>query len=160
MQLSIKSFVFLCTGVMTFISVEGNAGEQFNPGFFSPTGDTQSQVSDGWLANGCGPGESYVSGLYHIGIDFPLSYDSLVYALWDGVVVDISPNGWGDGNVGIVVKSKLENGQDFLWLVGHVQAATSPNLKAQVVKGAVISRVGHYFLEGQPADLNSPGRFE
>src|SRR5207248_3182452 len=108
----------LCAGTIIIGHSGVYAGEQFKPGFYSPTGSTTSQVADGWLENGCKTGEPYVADYYHTGADFPRSFDSPVYAIWDGVVAYISTNGWGDGNVAVIVKSKLENGQEFLWLVG------------------------------------------
>jgi murein DD-endopeptidase MepM/ murein hydrolase activator NlpD len=118
---------------------------QFDSGFYSATGNAAQTVKDGWLENGCATGEPYLQGYYHNGADFGRAY-GLVYAIWDGTVIQISTDGWGTGNVAVIVKSRLDNGQEFLWLLGHVQAGSTPNPGATVTKGTQVALIGHWSL--------------
>jgi len=138
--------VLMLSAIVVLSSGIGLAQERFPTGFYSPTGSKTLNISSGWLDSGCGPGEPYVPGKYHIAADNPLAYGSPVYAIWDGVVVPPITSGWGDGNVALIIKSKLDGGQEFLWLVGHVEASLGVGVGAQVHRGQVIATVGHYPL--------------
>lgn len=136
--------VLMLSAIVVVSSGIGLAQEQFPTGFYSPTGSKNLNISSGWLDIGCGPGEPYVPGKYHIGADNPLAYGSPVYAIWDGVVVPPITSGWGDGNVALIIKSKLTGGQEFLWLAGHVE--TSLRVGDKVERGKPFATVGHYPL--------------
>ncbi len=120
-KLIVAMAILMCTSqAWSHLAV---AEERFPTGFYSPTGSNLLQIRHGWLDSGCGPAEPYEFDFYHTGDDNALPFGSSVYAVWDGVVVAVSSNGWGEGNVGLVIKSKRYRGGEFLWLVGHVTSS-------------------------------------
>ncbi len=139
-KLIVAMAILMCTSqAWSHLAV---AEERFPTGFYSPTGSNLLQIRHGWLDSGCGPAEPYEFDFYHTGDDNALPFGSSVYAVWDGVVVAVSSNGWGEGNVGLVIKSKRYRGGEFLWLVGHVTSSLGVN--APVQGGEVIATVGHW----------------
>ena len=94
-----------------------SALEQSPTGFYYPTGNAPSAIDTGWLASDA----DYFLGKCHIGHDFIADYNDPVYPISDGEVYFISPNGWGIGNIGIVVKHILQDGNEFLAVYGHIQ---------------------------------------
>ncbi len=93
-------------------------------GFKYPTGTREPYAYAGWLAGGPGM-PSYFNGLYHIGQDIQANVGDDVYPISDGEIIYISVNGWdknkGDNNYGLVVKHRLNTGEYFLALYGHVR---------------------------------------
>lgn len=140
-----KRLLTLAAGLIFSLQAWSNAAQaqqRLATGFYSPTGTNPLHITHGWLDSGCGPGEPYEFGFYHLGADNPRPFGSSVYAIWDGVVTTINSGGWGDGNVAVVVKSKLHTGSEFLWLVGHVH--TNLHVGEPVTRGQVMATVGHW----------------
>jgi hypothetical protein len=109
--------------------------------FFYPTGKPSPYGYAGWLAGGPGY-PPYISGYYHLGQDEEANEGDRVYAIADGVVVYISTSGWGDGNVGIVLRHKLNDGTEFLALYGHVRSNVRINDKIR--GGSAFATIGPY----------------
>jgi|SRR5882724_2276741 len=79
-------------------------------GFYYPTGISNLGPYAGWLASGCDGKTEYFTGEYHLGKDIQAIKGDVVFAVADGIVVRRSPNGWGVGNVGIIIRHKLQDG--------------------------------------------------
>ena len=108
-------------------------------GFFYPTGKSGPYQYAGWLAKGC---DEYICGYYHLGQDMEANGGDNVYAIADGVVTYISHGGWGEGNLGIVLRHELDTGQEFLSLYGHVRSSVS--IGSYVTAGQPFATVGLY----------------
>lgn len=89
-------------------------------GFVYPIGRSEPYAFDGWLAGASGM-PPYEEGYYHLGQDMEANEGDRVYAIANGEIVYVSVSGWGDGNYGILVKHKLDTGEEFLALYGHVR---------------------------------------
>jgi len=63
----------------------------------------------------------YTDGYYHLGQDIEANEGDNVYAIADGEIVYVSVSGWGEGNYGLLVKHRLNTGEEFLALYGHVR---------------------------------------
>jgi PKD repeat protein len=109
-------------------------------GFFYPTGTSNLGAYAGWLASSCNGNSDYLPGSYHIGHDFQANVGDSVYVIAAGTVEYISPNGWGLGNKGILVRHQLSNGNYFLALYGHVQS--NVNIGDQLSAAQVIGTIG------------------
>ena len=57
---------------------------------------------------------------YHLGVDFKIGYGANVYAISDGVVVDVKSVYALNAGGGIVIKHRLSNGAYFTALYGHI----------------------------------------
>ena len=88
-------------------------------GFIYPTGRPEPYAYAGWLAGGPGM-PPYIEGFYHLGQDMEANEGDDVYAIADGEIVYVSVGGWGVGNYGLLVKHRLNTGEEFLALYGHV----------------------------------------
>jgi len=123
-------------------------------GFCWPTGRAASKKDNNYLDNGCGENQSYESGKIHIGADIYAKYGSPVYAIADGVVYDISFNGWDvEGadpkkNAAVLIKHTLNDGTSFIAIYGHLLKASlkvSETGENQSVKaGQIIGRIGDW----------------
>ena len=90
-------------------------------GLVYPIGRSEPYASNmpGWLAGADGTG--YHDGYYHLGQDMEAQVADSVYAIAGGEIVYVSSGGWGAGNYGVLVQHRLDNGQEFLALYGHVR---------------------------------------
>ena len=88
--------------------------------FVYPTGKAEPYTYAGWLAGGPGM-PPYQEGYYHLGQDMEADEGDNIYAIADGEIVYVSVSGWGAGNFGLLIKHKLNTGEDFLALYGHVR---------------------------------------
>lgn len=113
-------------------------------GFYYPTGTNDLDTDAGWLASNCNGGSGYNDDDYHIGHDFPGTSNednpTKVYPIADGTIVKISYNGWGTGNVGVLVRHKLHDCTEFLALYGHVK--TTVKETERVYAGVSFATVG------------------
>ena len=91
-----------------------------NTGFVYPTGKAGPYTYAGWLA-GDPEMPPYQEGYYHLGQDMEANEGDDVYAIADGEIIYVSVSGWGEGNFGLLVKHKLNTGEEFLALYGHVR---------------------------------------
>jgi hypothetical protein len=103
----------------------------------------------GWPLNVCGkwlgqssPHGCYLSGYYHIGFDMMNGAGSPVYAISRGTVVRVSLNGWGSGNVALLIRHTLEDGTEYVALYGHI--VTSLREGDRVSGGVEIGTVGYW----------------
>lgn len=70
---------------------------------------------------------SHDADRYHIGQDIPAVEGTAVYPITDGEIVYVSTNGWGTGNIALIVKHRVKNDNDngnseeFLALYGHIR---------------------------------------
>jgi len=96
----------------------------------------------------------YDEGKYHPATDIGAPEGDPVYAIADGEIVYISVNGWEENNYGIFIKHKLNTGEEFLALYGHIVpdsgdlrvAEPGPVSPAVPVKGGEnFATIGHYF---------------
>jgi len=113
--------------------------------FFYPTGTDELGDYTGWLERDAEHGGFYEKGYYHIGHDIAAAVNTNVYAIADGEVIYIDGGGsWNknptDGNIGIFIKHKLNDGTEFLALYGHVHS----NLKTgdNVTGGKSFATIG------------------
>ena len=120
--------------------------------FVYPTGKSGPYTYAGWLAGG--PGMlPYQNGYYHLGQDIEANEGDDVYAIADGKIIYVSVGGWGEGNFGLLIKHKLNTGEDFLALYGHVRP-NSEDLRrtisghvdpsVPVVAGEAFATIGPY----------------
>ena len=115
---------------------------EFPGGYLYPT-DTTS-VSAGWLlqGDGCPSPSGYVSGYFHLGVDFPRPAGSAVYAIDDGTALPHS-NDWDrEGNKGVGIVHTDADGARFVALYGHIRS----NLSAgdTVRRGQQIGTIGPF----------------
>ena len=114
---------------------------QTSTGFYWPTGNSNLAGTCGtWLGRDSNSGGCYFDGEYHIGMDILAPEGASVYPISDGVVTNKSTNGWGTGNVGIVIRHTLNDGSQFLALYGHVR--TSVNVGDTVTGGIAFATIG------------------
>ncbi|MGB0757203.1 MAG: M23 family metallopeptidase [Patescibacteria group bacterium] len=112
-------------------------------GCYYPTGSSSLGNFAGWLASGCNGGTGYFPDEYHIGHDYETALGSSVYAVADGVVLLVSTNGWGGGNVALIVKHRLEGTSEyFLSFYGHVESTLQEN--DLVYAGEAIGSIGYW----------------
>ena len=120
--------------------------------FVYPTGKVEPYAYAGWLAGGPGM-PPYQAGYYHLGQDIEAKEGDNVYAIADGEIIYVSVSGWGEGNFGILIKHRLNTGEDFVAVYGHVRP-NSANLKpavsgpvdppVPVVAGEAFATIGPY----------------
>ncbi|MBM3137448.1 MAG: M23 family metallopeptidase [Chloroflexi bacterium] len=123
-------------------------------GFCWPTGRAASTNDNNYLANGCGENQSYNSGKIHIGADIFAEFGWPVYAVADGVVYDISFDGWDlesanpKKNSAVLIKHTLNDGTSFIAIYGHLlkeSLKVSETGANQIVKaGQIIGRIGDW----------------
>jgi hypothetical protein len=76
-----------------------------------------------------GQSGNYTSGFYHNGMDVMAAYGSHVYAVADGYIDVVSPNGWtlgGTTNFGLIIRSTSPMAGEFRAVYGHIERSTSP----------------------------------
>lgn len=139
--------------VLSFITYSRStcAQGQTSGNFYYPTGSINFRISTRWLAADCDGSGEYITRdgdqKYHVGVDIvPTDRDQVVgspvYAIADGVVDFRSPNGWGKGNVGIIVKHKLSSAIEFLAVYGHI--VSSLDVGDSVIAGKPFATIGSY----------------
>ena len=123
-----------------FFPSQAKAIEQTQIGFYYPIGTNQLGNLVGFLST---PPE-YFTGLYHLGKDIKAQEGVSVYAIADGELVRISrdESGWGSGNVGLIIRHRLEDGSSFFAVYGHLRTNLSEGVA--VSAGQVIGAIGHY----------------
>lgn len=124
------------------LSNPGVTGTRTSTGFFYPTGTTDfGDNCGGWMGrsypNGC-----YTSGYYHIGVDMQRGLDQPVYAISAGTVDRVSLNGWGTGNVALLIKHTRSDGAQFVALYGHIK--TQLQVGDRVSGGVEIGTIGSW----------------
>lgn len=120
-------------------------GNRTSTGFFYPTGTSDFGQSCGrWMERdefsipkGC-----YFQGYYHIGQDMMKGYGLPVFAISRGTVEEVSLNGWGSGNVGLLIRHTRSDGVQFLALYGHI--ITSLQKGDRVSGGVEIGTIGSW----------------
>jgi len=133
--------------LLSIISFSASAREYASTGFFYPMKDESPNFSScgRWLErhspNGCYNFlDSSGNKLYHTGSDMMASVGTPVYAIADGVVKIKSLNGWGSGNVALIVEHKTMNGIAFRVIYGHI--TTDKNAGNSVKAGDRIGAIG------------------
>lgn len=136
--------VFFLLSLITFAA---SAREYASTGFFYPMKDESPEFSTcgRWLErhspNGCYNFlDSSGNKLYHTGSDMMADVGTSVYAIADGVVKIRSVNGWGIGNVALIIEHKTMTGVVFRVIYGHI--TTSKNVGNTVKAGAQIGAIG------------------
>jgi hypothetical protein len=152
---------------LLFTGTATAAPEQTATGFIYPTGVKEPYSWGQWLAGA--PGKAYYpfACCYHIGQDIMAAEGASVFPIADGefiyVSIGIVNNGWNsvpeDGNYGLFVKHKLNTGEEFVALYGHVRpnsadlkytlsGTVNPPIKVdppvKVYVGVGFATVGHY----------------
>lgn len=107
--------------------------------------EDEDDVHGDRLWNACGP-RDYLADKRHTGTDIRARPGTEVFAVADGELHEISQNGWGDGNVGIILRHTEETG-DFLAVYGHVSEASLrvQDIGQPVEAGQPIAEVGSFF---------------
>lgn len=137
----------LALAAMGFLLIVPTAVNAQHPmGWQWPTGsDFHSQISScgSWLGRDSANGGCYISGYYHIGIDILVPRDTGVFAIANGTVTHVSSNGWGTGNVGLVIRHRVEDGSEFMAVYGHVYNRLK-NVGDSVSAGERVASIGPY----------------
>jgi len=118
---------------------------QTDTGFYWPTGKTPEIIS-AWKAQKCNPDwplYGYATKHVHSGTDIYADYSDSVYAIADGIVKWVSQNDWGAGNVALIIHHKLDSGEVFTAVYGHI--VTTYKEGDRVKAGQIIGTVGHWF---------------
>jgi hypothetical protein len=136
------------------LDLEPGQFQRTETGFVYPTGrGDYADNMPGWLAGGPDIQQSYRIDYYHLGADMDSPRNAPVYAIADGEIVYVSTVGWGAGNYGLFVRHRLENGQEFLALYGHVRPTDSSlQLGNTAAVHPVPVRAGEVFATLGPAD--------
>jgi hypothetical protein len=125
------------------IGVDEFNSKQTSTGFYYPTGTSFFNNTCGtWLGRDPANGGCYFDGYYHIGFDIMADENSPVFPIADGIITHKSVNGWGTGNVGIVIKHKLSGGSEFSALYGHI--TTNLDVGDEVTGGVEFANIGYY----------------
>lgn len=142
---SLKCFVFIVSLFLAGVGISF-ASPVTPTGFYYPIGDNNLRVSEcgRWLSlpypNGCYPS----SGVYHIGVDIMADKGTSVRAIADGVVIDRIVNGWGDGNIALLVMHESIEKGDVPFLYGHVQSEGAKGIGSHVRAGEEIGKIGYW----------------
>ncbi|MCI5145783.1 MAG: M23 family metallopeptidase [Candidatus Electrothrix sp. AR3] len=84
-------------------------------------------------------------GDLHLGVDMFGALGQRVRAVTGGRVYAISKNGWGRGNVAMLIKHQLDDGRWFIALYGHMKKSSVVKKKgAKVSAGETIGRLGKF----------------
>lgn len=118
----------------TVPSMPRSGPEKTATGFYWPTGTRPDDQLYSWQGDGCSwsGNDSYFDDEYHIGTDIEAAEKDPVYAIADGKVLNVSPDGWGDRNIALVIEHSLIDGSSFIAVYGHIR---SPLVKDDTVKG-------------------------
>lgn len=125
-----------------FDSSSSNCTEKTATGFVWPTGTSVIGNYAQWLADACAwsGNDTYYTDEYHIGWDFRGDLGDAVYAISDGDVRHISLNGWGTGNVGLLVEHASADGEPFVAIYGHLRTTLLEG--DHVSAGQIIGTIG------------------
>ena len=107
--------------------------ETFRYSINAPTG--------GWLAPRKG-------GASHLGVDMFAPVGQSVRAIADGVVYEISNGGWGAGNVALMIRHRLADGQSFVALYGHIRNSQGLRVGQRVKACQTVGTIGPYRYAG------------
>ncbi len=134
---------FLSVLLTCYFSSIAFALEKTPTGFYYPMNSFTYSNSGYWL----GPGLGTAGPHGHIGVDMLASENTPVYAIADGFVENISKNGWGEGNVAVLVRHHISDGRFFIALYGHLSEKYGVVSKGtKVIAGkTVIGKLGPYF---------------
>jgi len=116
--------LFVFFSILRPLDAEAQSREITSTCFYWPTGTRNYSAGgfSGWLADRCewSGNMDYDEGKYHPATDIGAPEGDPVYAIADGEIVYISVNGWEENNYGIFIKHKLNTGEEFLALYGHI----------------------------------------
>ena len=133
--------------VILFVSTI-EAGQLASSGFYYPLKDDSPNFAPcgRWLErpspNGC---YNVGSPVYHIGSDMLASVGTSVYAISDGIVRWESSNGWGTGNIALIIEHRTSDGRIFRALYGHVKASNAKDDGDTVRAGEKVGEIGSYY---------------
>jgi hypothetical protein len=71
-----------------------------------------------------------------------------VRAIADGVVYEISNGGWGAGNVALMIRHRLADGQSFVALYGHIRNSQGLRVGQRVKACQTVGTIGPYRYAG------------
>ena len=143
-----KLRVIVMSLLLFLFSVIAQALEYSSSGFYWPLKDDTPNFSScgRWLErgspNGCYPQDSGPK-VYHIGSDMSTALNSSVYAISDGEV-KMHLSGWGDGNVGVLVRHKTTDGKSFRVIYGHIRSNSAAGVGSTVRGGDKIGEIGYW----------------
>lgn len=147
---------------LTVVAKTGGSSSNSSSGrFHYPIGNASTPtITAHYLEQGCSGSTDYLPGEYHLGVDYRGSVGTPVIAISDGMVRRRSDNGWGSGNVGIVIEHELSNGMKFLALYAHITSGL--NGGDMVTAGSTIGHVGRlstgdHLHFGITLDFSMPG---
>lgn len=137
-------------------TAQGKCPLKTSTGFCWPTGKATTVNDNNYLDNGCGQNKSYDDEKIHIGADIftNAKYGSSVYAIADGVVYDISFDGWDltgvdpKKNAAVLIKHTLSDGTNFIAIYGHLLSesltVSETGAKQTVKAGQIIGKIGDW----------------
>lgn len=125
-------------------SVKGQPVEQTATGFYWPTGTSSLGNLAGWLADSCSwsGNQDYIDGFFHTGWDIAANEGDPVYAIADGEVVLLSTQGWGVGNIAVLVEHQLADKTKFIAVYGHVQSSLTVGKRVEA--GQSLATIGPF----------------
>lgn len=126
--------------------LEDVADGKWSPtGFYWPTerGDPLNFGVDNWLYDSCpwSGNNNYTKDQYHVGLDIKGEETDKVFAIADGKVLTISHNGWGIGNIAILIEHKLADGRSFVAVYGHIKDDPNNDIHTGKVKDVRVAQV-------------------
>lgn len=129
--------IFVIIGISIAVIADS---EKTVTGFFWPTGTSQLGNFAKFLA---ADENEYFAGKFHIGYDIEVNVGDEVYAISSGTIVYIDRSlDWGAGNVALIIEHKLQNGQKFYAIYGHIKSSLLTN--QAVEDGQLLGTIGNY----------------
>jgi len=135
-RLSLLTIVaLLAAALVSLIGLKPAYASTMSNGWTTPLA-SMANPADGFLADGCGHANNYLTGQFHIGADFWGSSGDPVYALGNGTV-RISQS-FGEGTYVVMVEHVAADGSHFVAVYGHLNDAGRPAVGTAVIAGGQI----------------------
>lgn len=118
MQLSIVIIVLAAATIISAVPIKPASAQTIGNGWSAPL-NPMPAMTGYYMESGCSEGGTYISGKYHLGVDYGAASNTPVYSLGAGTVIYTGSFGAGWGNA-IFIKHQAADGSQFVALYGHV----------------------------------------